>query len=78
MEQVPRGEDQVQAEAQDADVVQVEAQDVVQAKAWVEWAALVQEPAQVDNVYVRRAALPSRIRPACPVITSVALNAELK
>ena len=78
MEQAPRGEDQVWAEAQEADVAQAEAREVAQAKAWVEWAALVQALAQVDSVYVLRAARQSRIRSARPVITSVALNAALK
>jgi hypothetical protein len=61
-------------QAPDADVALTKARDV----AWVEWAALVQAPAQGDNVSVRRAALPSRIRSARLVITPIARNAAGK
>jgi hypothetical protein len=78
MEQDPEDKDQVPAEAWDADAVKVKARDVEQAKVWVEWAALAQVLAQVDNVSVLHAELPLRIKSACPVITSVVQNAVLK
>jgi len=77
MEQAPQGKAQAQAEGQGGDAVQVEARDVAQAEAWVEWAVIFQAPVQVDSVCAPRAALPSLIRSARPVITSVALNAAL-